>query len=470
MARKSQTTLRERVGEFIHHPITEVAVGVLILVSVTLLLVELSLSAADSLVAQRLVVINDIITGIFVVELSIRFWVEKKKRNFFKTYWIDLLAVIPIFRGLRFIRLLSLLRLFRVGVFLVRQLRGSRAKLVRLEYVILGIGVTVAVLMGGASMRLSEGAINPDFATIENAFWYATMTLVGSEPIGGDPQTPLGRVITLTLMLAGLTVFAIFTGTVSAVMVDTLSRIKVRTMELDELNGHAVICGWNHSAPLIIEELLHDRACKNVIVVSETPDLDQTNLFLNHPHALHVIVGDYTKLDVLESASIRTANIAVLLADESKEARSSQDRDARTVLAAMLIEKLNSDIHTTVQLLNRDNETSLKSAGVEEIIVTDEYVGNIIGSVVRNRGISTVLGELLTSKFGHQFYRIEAPKVVHGKTVSQAMSILKADFDATLIAIGRDEERLIVNPGPNVEITPGHILIVAASEKSKLLE
>ena len=73
MARKSQTTLRERVGEFIHHPITEVAVGVLILISVTLLLVELSLSAADSLVAQRLMVINDIITGIFVVKLSIRF-------------------------------------------------------------------------------------------------------------------------------------------------------------------------------------------------------------------------------------------------------------------------------------------------------------------------------------------------------------------------------------------------------------
>jgi len=470
VGKAQKLTVKERLDRFINDTKTELGVGALIIVSVTMLLVELSLPESDSLLAWRLMLLNDVITGIFIVELSIRFYVEKKKTRFFRKFWIDIIAVVPLFRGLRFLRLLRLLRLFRVGLVLVRQLRGARSQLVRIEYVILGIAVTIAILMGGVSMRLTEGKINEEVATLEQSFWFATMTLVAGEPIGTDPTTPIGRVITLTLMLGGLTVFAIFTGTVSAVMVDALSRMKVRSMDIDELQDHAVVCGWNRSGELILGELLHDRHCKNIVVVAEVQDLEQTPFFQQHPQELFVIEGDYTKMSVLKEANIETAAISVLLADESKEVRSSQDRDARTVLAAMLIEKMNPKIFTTVQLLNRDNETSLRRAGVEEIIVTDEYVGTIMGSVVRNRGISNVLQELLTSKFGQQFYRRTAPDEIVGKTVKEAMMILKENYDATLLAIeGEDSERMIVNPKLTAVIKPGTGIIFTASESSDLV-
>ena len=170
--------------------------------------------------------------------------------------------------------------------------------------------------------------------------------------------------------------------------------------------------------------------------------------------------------DALKNAGVERAEVAIILADDGKEDRTPQDRDARTVLAALLIEKLNATIYTTVQLLNRDNEASLRRAGVEEIIVSDEYVGNIMASVVRNRGIVSVLEELLTAKHGHQFFKSKVPRLLVGKTVADAMSILKVEHDATLIAVDRGGgvAGIVVNPPSDLVLDAEFSIIVAASE------
>ena len=67
--------------------------------------------------------INDAITALFAVELSLRFWVAPKKTRFFERYWIDILAVLPLVRPLRLFRVLRVLRLFRAGVLFRRRIR-----------------------------------------------------------------------------------------------------------------------------------------------------------------------------------------------------------------------------------------------------------------------------------------------------------------------------------------------------------
>ncbi|MEZ4461277.1 MAG: NAD(P)-binding protein [bacterium] len=441
-------TPRERVDRFINHTYTEVVVAVLIIISVTLILIEVGAGASLGPWTEPVMLANDIITWIFAVELTLRFIAERRKMRFFRRFWIDIIAVLPLFRAFRFLRILRLLRLFRVGIILSQQVRILRSPIFKLEYVFVTLSLFVVVVMGAISMRVAEGQTNTDFNTLEQALWFASMTLVSGEPVGGTPQTTFGRVVSLTLMMAGLTVFAIFAGTVSAVMIDTLKRVRIRPMEVDELRDHCIVCGWNRSAELILEELLHDRHYTSVVVITERDDLEQVPFFVRRSDSAFVVHGDFTRVDVLKGAGIDRARAAILLADESKEERSSQDRDARTVLAAMLIEKLNDTIFTTVQLLNRDNETSLRRAGVEEIIVTDEYVGNIIGSVVRNRGMTTMLDELLTSRYGHQFFKEKLPNDLVGKDVGEVMSELKRRHNATLLAVAYDErgKGMVVNP------------------------
>ena len=108
------------IARLMIHPATDVVVMVLIVVSVTLLLVEEALSIRDGWIP----IASEVITGIFAVELSLRFAVAKKKSRFFRRYWPDILAVLPLLRPLRlfrFLRLLRLFRLFQLGMLLDRR-------------------------------------------------------------------------------------------------------------------------------------------------------------------------------------------------------------------------------------------------------------------------------------------------------------------------------------------------------------
>jgi voltage-gated potassium channel len=341
-------------------------------------------------------------------------------------------------------------------------------RVIKAEYIIVGVSIVVVVLMGAFSMRAIEGGTNETFERLDLALWFAAMTIIGGEPIGGEPQTTMGRLVTVFLMMGGLTLFAVFTGTISAVMVNSLRSLRFRSMEIDELDNHAVICGWNRAGKLIIDELIkYKTTFEHVVLVCEKEGLDDDPYFRAHLDEVFVVMGDYTRIDVLREAGIERASCAMLLADSTKEERTSQDRDARTVLAAMLIEKINARIYTVVQLLNRDNETSLRQVGVEEIIVSDEYVGNIMATVAGNRGIVSVLDELLTAKYGHHFHRCIVPRRYVGRTVGDILVDLKRDYDATLIGvdIGNGSslaDSIKVNPPMSLMLETQHHIIVAA--------
>jgi len=458
-------SMQRRIRRFMSHWITELCVAVLIVISVALVIVEEAL-AQGSTWHHTIWLTNHVVTGVFVLELSLRFYGEKRKKHFFRRYWYDIIAVIPLFRVARFLRVFRLLRLFRFGVIATRRLsRVSQLfRYVRVEYVIISLVALTAVLIGGLSMRY----VQPGVESIPQALWFSLLTLVAAEPIGADPSTPLARVVTVTLMLGGMTVFAVLTGTVSALMIDTLRDLKLRPMALEDLEDHVIVCGWNQAGPLIVEELLHDGRFEHVVVVTEREDMENHSIVQGHPSAVFTVQGDYTRLEVLEEASLRHASHALLLADDTLDERSSQDRDARTVLTAMLTEKLNDEIHTTVQLLNRDNQSSLRQIGVEEIIVSDEYVGNIMATVTKNRGIITMLDELLTAQYGQQFYKEKVPEALVGVEVREAIGMLKCEYDATLLGVDLHDptarNRILVNPPNHLELEEGHELFLAAGE------
>ncbi len=461
-------SLQRKVHQALDNPLVELVVAVLIVVSVVLVLVEAWMRPGEphyAAVARA----NDTITLVFVVELLIRYYAEEHKERFFRKCWYDILAVLPVFRAVRFLRVLRLLRLYRVGVLVTRRLRRfSRVfGMVRVEYIIIGLTIVTVVLMGALSMRVAEGRTNPNFASLERSAWFAVLTLVGEEPISGTPHTSVGRAVTLALMLSGMTLFAVVTGTMSAVMIDVLSKVRLYGMELDELEDHVIICGWNQAAPMILRELICDASYDHFVIIAETEAIAEQAIVRDYPHKIATITGDYTRIDCLRNAHVEEAAAALLLADDTIEERSAQDRDARTVLAAMLVEKLNEDIYTTVQLLNRDNEASLRRIGVEEIIVTEEYVGTIMATVTRNRGIVSMLDELLTTTYGHQFYRCKVPAEMVGMNIGKAILHLKTEYDATLLAVDLQtiphSEAVKVNPPMSLVLEEPHYLFIAAS-------
>ena len=463
-------SFRRTVQRWLHHPAVEWTIAVLILLSVTLVLVEAALPSSHpwfSVVWWA----NDAITGLFIIELAARFYAEPRPIRFLKKCWYDILAVLPIFRGFRFLRILKFLRLFRLGIIATRRLRtmSGTFRIIRAEYVLVGLTILATVLMGGLSIRFAEGTLNQNLESIDSALWFATMTLIAGEPVGAQPTSALGRIVTVLMMLGGLTMFAVFTGTVSALMIRALRQMNLHPMDIEDLHDHVVICGWNQAGPLIIDELLHDPRYEHFVVITETNDVDEDPVVQRHVGQIRTLKGDYTRVDTLQEAEIEDAAAALLLADDTMEERSAQDRDARTVLAAMLIEKMKPDIYTIVQLLNRDNEASLRQMGVEEIIVSEEYVGHVMATVTKSRGIVSMLDELLTAAYGHQFFRCPVPTDLVGMDVTQAVSALKKEYDATLLAVDTGEgttrhDAIQVNPPTDLVLDADHHLYIAASE------
>ncbi|MEM1007999.1 MAG: NAD-binding protein, partial [Myxococcota bacterium] len=337
--------------------------------------------------------------------------------------------------------------------------------------------VCTVVLAGSITFHLIEPN-NPQIKTYWDAIWWSAFTLVSGEPITGEPaRTFSGKLISLLIIVAGMTTFAALTGIITAIMVNRLKpQMERGDMDLEELEGHLVICGWSRSANLLIAALQNSEEYKDkgIVLIAEFGEgepedlLDKTKVF---PSTLYVVKGDFTRLEILQRAGIERASEAIVLADQ-KGHRSDQDRDARTVLAALLIERQNPEVFTSVELLNRDNSAHLSAIGVEEILISDEYTGTILANAQRTRGIITMLNELFDPTRGNQFYKIELPQSWAGKTVRELFQTLKQQYNAVLVSLETTNEQgqsiLHVNPDGHQITKFNDKIVVIASKQIKL--
>lgn len=462
---------KERCDRFLHDPRTEIALVVLILLSVVLIVLEFGPAAEGGLLAGAWLPIriaSDLLTVVFIVELLARYWVASRKSRFFRRYWLDILSVIPI---LRIFRVLRILRLLRAGILINRRVESVSASLTT------GLGLQLSVFMvigvivlcGGLAIHMAEGSMN----SLSDSIWWSFFTLAAGEPMNGLPQSGAGKLVAFLVVLGGITMFAVLTGVVSAFMVRRLKvGMEARDMDLDELSGHIVICGWNRSGHHLIRHLLDDSTQRRhaIVAVAEFEEMPEGELTPEQRNHIYFLRGDYTRIDVLESVGIRRARRAILLADKSRT-RSDQDRDARTVLAALTIEKINPDITTCAQLLDRNNNVQLHVAGVEDVVVDDEVCGQLIASSVKTEGMLPVFTGILSMKGGSQGMRVALPEAWDGLSFGEAVQRAKQNHDALLIGIERQMEghpKMIVNPPAKFQLLQGDKLILLAQQPVKL--
>jgi voltage-gated potassium channel len=340
------------------------------------------------------------------------------------------------------------------------------------ELTLLGTVTGVLVVAGTVVLYLVEHDHAP-FSELTEAMWFSLFSLVAGEPVGGDPKSTLGRVVTLMLMFGGLTIFGMFIGTISASMVSRISKREgIQEFDIDEQSDHVVVCGWNRTGAVVLQELFGHQRNQAVVLITELAQLpaDIPSTVVRRELLYHVS-GDFTKIDALERANIREAAAAIVLSD-SLTKRSDQDRDARTVLAAMTIERLRPGIYTCAELRNRENGSMLKMLGVDEIVVPEEYGGVILGSASRNRGMMQVLDEILSVRYGNSFHKVAVPQAWIGRSVRAVFVELKEKHDAILVSVEvtREGQRRVTmtNPALDYVLEIGSALFVIAPRPIEL--
>ncbi len=474
-SRSKALSLKHRVDRFMRRPLVDGAVIVLILLSVAALLVEAT-APGNSRLGSIAANVGDVITILFVVELSLRYYAAERHRDFWVSYWLDVLSVLPLFRPLRFLRVLRLLRIIRIGLMLNRHISAMSRTLRDSmgEFIVVVVLLVAVVLVGTVGVGFAEQG-NPSFGRLGFNFWWSLFSLVGGGPVEGAPvpHSVLGRIFMLAIMISSMTIFAILTGIVSAGMVHSLKeQMMNQKTEIAKLTDHVIICGVNRMVGRIVEELqyLPEYRHKGIVIVAEFEEPPPVPARTRYPANIYFLQGDYTKLSVLREAGLARASSAILLADKTKP-RSDQDRDARTVLAAMLIERERSkqqdDIFTCVELLNPDHMEQLRSMGVEELVVLDEYGGSIIAASSANQGMVPVFNELFTRGWGNAFMKKPLPRELEGKDVRYALTWLKENENGLLLAVDRKDSLAspVVNPPMDMELRKGdHLVLIAPTD------
>ena len=492
---KPERKWRQSLRRFFARPVVEIVIAILVLLSVTLTLTELwlesqldqgnnaficSMGPLSEVHLYWMSLVNHLITLTFVIELFVRFVSTRIKADFFAEFWLDILATLPVFGvfpGVRTLRLLRLIRLIRLLGVMSRLSSHFPAVFRRgaIDFLTISGLLMMAILFGTAGMTIVErdnvGAAAPVAAVagnagaptsnfdMEDSFWFSVYTLFAGEPVPAQPTTVWGKLISVFLMFMGLTIFAIFAGTVSAFMVDRI-RTEGRVIRMKDLNDHIVICGWTAKTEVILKEYRGSNATKGVpiVVISET-EADRLDSSCEKLPNVFIIHDDFTKMSALERAGIESARICLVLADTSA-GRSEQDADARTILAALTVEKMNPDVYTCAELYNRSYGTHLEMGHVNEFVISEEYGAYVIAQAGMHRGLINVLGELLTYRHGNEFYRSPIPDSWHGRTFNEMLPQAKQSHNAILVAVHPGGEAI----GDSVNVNPENHVFAEGDE------
>ncbi|AVH58942.1 MULTISPECIES: potassium channel family protein [Streptomyces] len=165
-------------------------------------------SASRSLTSLCLVV-EWVVWGAFAADYLVRLTLSTRRREFVRSNWLDLCAVIlPLIQPLRLLRLVA-------TVLLVGR-RARMASQIRLTTYV--GGAVVGLLMFGslAVLSVERDSPNGNIKTLGDAMWWSftTMTTVGY----GDhaPTTGLGRILAVGLMLSGIALLGVVTANIAA--------------------------------------------------------------------------------------------------------------------------------------------------------------------------------------------------------------------------------------------------------------
>jgi voltage-gated potassium channel len=171
--------------------------------------------------------IDSLICVVFLFDFFFHLYKAPSKRAFLKWGWMDLISSIPMVGVLRWgritrvVRILRLLRAFRSSKILITYLFQHRAHSTFATVTLISL---VLMIFSSIAMLHVETETGSNIKTPGDALWwsFATITTVGY----GDkyPVTPQGRIVAVILMIAGVGLFATFTGYLSSFFLESAQK------------------------------------------------------------------------------------------------------------------------------------------------------------------------------------------------------------------------------------------------------
>ena len=284
----------------------------------------------------------------------------------------------------------------------------------------------------------------PDLGWADSLWW----TLVTMSTVGyGDlfPSTVAGRyLVGVPTMIFGIGFLGFIISEVASKLIETRSR-RLQGMLDVTMKNHVVLVNCTRIEEILglLQELKADdsTAGKGVCLIDEF--LAEIPPVL-HDMGVHFVRGNPTDVDVLQRANLQQASHAIILLRD----RCDSHADDQNLVTVLVIEKLNPDVFTIVEVMDSRKTRQFELTGADSIVCTSDLTVNLIVQELQDPGVQAIVQDLTSNAGGEQFYLVPIREMREWRyrelvlwALERQMSVIGLDRDgASLLGCRADDE------------------------------
>ena len=316
----------------------------------------------------------------------------------------------------------------------------------RRRQIVFGVGLLAIVMVVG-----TIGYVIIEGVPLFDALYMVAITVstVGFEEV--FPLSGTGQVWTVVIIAMGIGV-VLYTAAASIEYVVDLGEVrKKRKMEKDvsRLSDHVIVCGFGRVGHGTWTAL-RSRDVPVVVIESDSDRVEQAMA----AGAL-VIRGDATHNDVLELAGIHSAqSLIACVADDSDN-----------LVIALSVKSLRSDVRVICRATEPESERKLRLAGADAVVAPQAVGAERLALMAQQPELAQIFDIMVNGspvEFRVEELDIAPDCVMAGKTIRD--SGIRQETGALILAVEGGDETVMINPGPNVRLTPGERLVVVGTK------
>jgi voltage-gated potassium channel len=313
----------------------------------------------------------------------------------------------------------------------------------RLAYAILGLVVVLVIGTIGFREVVHESWLQS---------FYRAMVSVSLTGLDTVPRNDSARVLTIFMVLAGITIFAY----VGSLVVEAIARGVIgglwaerrRRGAIDKLRDHYIICGFGRVGRRVAEEFRHAEA--PFVVLDYSPEA----LEAAREARVLFIEGNGTDDEDLAGAGLAHARGLVAASDD----------DADNLYITLSARAAKPDLLIVARASTDDAVKKLKLAGADRVVQPYLAAGRVMANLVLKPQV-TAFVDVVTSGSGAdlRFEEIEVTDACGqgGKSIRELD--IRKETGALVVALRKQDGTFDTTPTPEAMLDVGDVLIAAGT-------
>ncbi len=332
------------------------------------------------------------VSVVFLVEYLLRLWVhtdlfrlvldEEKRAHFLETDFslsrpmkralkrtfeymltpamiIDFVAIMPILREFRILRVVIIFRLFK----LLRYTRSINQfievlKYKRFELTLLLILLAFVMTAAGIAIYLFEVHVNPNIDSFFDALYWALITIatVGYGDI--SPVTPEGRVVSMIIIVIGITMISFATSVIVSAFSEKLIELKENQIlgQLNRGEEFLLVCGYGQMTKMFMRR--EETTRHNYIIIEKNKE----RYLQAVKDGYNAILEDASRHDALMKFKIQHSKTTILCLINS---------DIENIYISLNAKSISPEIRVIARASNASMIQKFKRAGVNDVLLPD---------------------------------------------------------------------------------------------------